>query len=112
MRPTSQPGNDFETNVVRFRPRDAAAFPEKRAPDASTADICELLDLSRYQLPDRDRNDLDVREDGPDDFRHRMRANILAVIFLIVLAGLAAADVLKLEAQVSCPTRMAPCSPI
>jgi hypothetical protein len=87
-------------NVVRFRPSDAAAFAEKRA-HASTSNICELLDLSQYELSDCSRNDLDLQEDSPDDFEHRMRANIVALIFLVALVGLAATDVLKLAAHIS-----------
>jgi len=42
-----------------------------------------------------------------------MRVNIAVFIFLIALAGLAAADVIKLEkAQVSCPIETAPCGPL
>jgi hypothetical protein len=100
---------NFEMNVVRFRPRQPTAFPQKRARDASTNNICELLDLSRYELRGRSRSALDSEKDDPDDFKHRMRANIMALIFLVALVGLAAADVLKLEAQISCPTKTAPC---
>jgi hypothetical protein len=89
-----------EMNVVRFRPSDATAFAEKRV-RASTSNICELLDLSRYELSDRSRSDLDLQEDSPDDFEHRMRANIAALIFLVALVGLAATDVLKLAAHIS-----------
>jgi hypothetical protein len=96
-------------NVVRFRPREATAFPEKRALDVSANNICELLDLSRYELRGRSRSVLDSQKDGPDDFKHRMRANITALIFLVALTGLAAAEVLKLEAQISFPTTTAPC---
>jgi hypothetical protein len=97
---TPQTTESFAMNVVRFRPRDATAFAEKRAQDASTGNICDLLDLSRYELNDRSRNDLDLQKDGPDDFEHRMRANIAALIFLVALAGLAATDVLKLVAHI------------
>jgi hypothetical protein len=96
-------------NVVRFRPRQATALPEKCAREASTNNICELLDLSRYESSGRSRNAFESQEDDPDDFKHRMRANIMALIFLVVLVGLAAADVLKLEAEISCPTKAAPC---
>jgi hypothetical protein len=85
----------FEMNVVKFRARQTTAFSEKRALDASTNNICELLDLSRYELCDRSRNALDSQKDGPDDFKHRMRANIMALIFLVALAALAAAGFLK-----------------
>jgi hypothetical protein len=88
-------------NVVRFRPRDATAFAENRALDASTGNICGLLDLSRYELRDRSRNDLDLQNDSRDDFEHRMRANMAALIFLIALVGLAATDVLKLAAHIT-----------
>jgi hypothetical protein len=66
-----------------------------------TVAFCDLLDLSRYELSDRSRNDLDLQEDSPDDFQHRMRANIAALIFLVALVGLAATDVLKLAAHIS-----------
>ena len=96
-------------SVVRFRPHQVTPFPERHARDASTDNIYDLLDLSRYELRGRSRNAFDSREDDPDDFKHRMRANIMALIFLAVLVGLAAADVLKLEAEISCPTKTAPC---
>jgi hypothetical protein len=93
--------NNTPQTTARFRPRDAAAFAAKRALDASTDNICDLLDLSRYELSDRSRNDSDLQKDGPDDFEHRMRANIAALIFLVALVGLAATDVLKLAAHVT-----------
>ena len=85
--------------LTTFRPRDATALAAKRAQDASAGNICDLLDLSRYELNDRSQNDLDLQKGGPDDFEHRMRANIAALIFLVALAGLAATDVLKLVAH-------------
>jgi hypothetical protein len=90
----------FEMNVVRFRPSNTTAFSEKRA-HASSSNIYELLDLSRYELSDRSRNEADSQKDGPDDFEHRMHANVAALIFLVALVGLAAADVLKLAAHIS-----------
>ena len=39
----------------------------------------------------------DFQSDAPDDFKYRMCVNIAAMIFVVALAGLAAADVLKLE---------------
>jgi hypothetical protein len=112
MRNTPQPSKTSEINVVRFRPRDGTACSEKRALDDSTSHICDLLDLSRYECPDRPRQDLDAKKDTADDFKHRIRTSIMALIFLLALAGLAAAEVLKLEAQISCPTESAPCAPI
>lgn len=111
MHNTPETSEKFEINVVRFRPRNVTASPEKRALYASNH-LCELLDLSRYESRDRSRTDLNAGKDGPDDFNHRIRASVMALIFLLALAGLAAADVLKLEAQISCPTETAPCAPI
>jgi hypothetical protein len=96
--------------VVRFRPRQGTAFPEQRSRGVSTKDICELLDLSRYELRGRSRNTVDSRDD-PDDFKHRMRVNIVALIFLVAMAGLAATEVLKLEAQISCSRNTTTCRP-
>jgi hypothetical protein len=112
MNNTQQTSETFEINVVRFRRRDGTVFSEKRTLDDSTNKICELLDLSRYELRDHARKDLDAKRDIQDDFKHRMRANIIALIFLLALAGLAAADAVKLEAQISCSTETAPCAPI
>jgi hypothetical protein len=107
MDDTPQTSANFEMNVVRFRSRDATAFPGKRARDVSTNDVCEVLDLSRYELRDHSRHDPDSRKPGLDDFKYRMRLNIAALIFVVALAGLAAADVLKLEARISCPVETA-----
>jgi hypothetical protein len=101
LRQPAATNESFEMSVVRFRPSDATAFADNRALDASTSNICELLDLSRYELGDRSRNDLDSQKDGPGDFEYQMRANIAALIFLVALAGLAATDVLKLAAHIS-----------
>jgi hypothetical protein len=114
MNDTPEKNANFEMNVVRFRPRDATAFPDKRARDAATDNIAtdniyELLDLSRYELPDHSPNDSDSRQDGSDDFNYRMRVNIAALIILVALVGLAVADVLKLEqAQIMYPAEKAP----
>jgi hypothetical protein len=113
MNNSPQTSANFGINVVGFRRRDAGAFPKKRARDVATHDVSELLDLSRYELCDHSRHDPDSRKSGLDDFRHRMRVNIAALIFVVALAGLAAADVLKLEeAQMSCPVETAPCGPL
>jgi hypothetical protein len=111
MHNTPKTSKNCETTVVSFRPRNVTTSPEKRAADTSNQ-LCELLDLSRYELRDRSGADLHARKDGPDDFDHRIRTSVLALIFVLALAGLAAADVLKLEAKISCPTETAPCAPI
>ena len=113
MNNTPQTNANSAMNVVRFRPRNASAFPKKRAGNASTHNVCALLDLSRYELCDHSRHDPDSRKPGLDDFRHRMRVSIAAFFFLIALVGLAAADVLKLEeVQMSCPIETTPCGPL
>jgi hypothetical protein len=106
---TPQTSKKREMNVVKFRLRDAPSLPEKRGIHAGTNNIYDLLDLSRYELRNHSRNDLDTLKDDLDDFKHRMRANILALILLVALAGLAASEVLKVEAQISCPAKTARC---
>ena len=108
MNDTPQTTAYFGANVVRFRPRDATALPRKVARHASTDNIYKLLDLSRYELRDQPRNDLHSRQDGADDYNHRMRTNIAALIFLVALIGLGVTDVLKLErAQIMHPAETA-----
>ena len=115
---TANSGGKSGINVVRFRRRDASAFPRKRTRDVATHDlathdICELLDLSRYERCDYSRHEPDSPKSGLDGFRHRMRVNIAALIFLAALVGLAAADVLKLEkTQMSCAVETVPCGPL
>jgi len=73
---------DDEHRVLQFRPRDRARPRELRTPavvlprpeDAAP----EPLDLARYQR---------AREE-PDDFRHRMLANIAAFAFTVALLAI------------------------
>lgn len=74
--------SDDEHRVLQFRPRSA---PHPSAPRSSggtvqplRAETPEPLDLSRYEQP---------REE-PDDFRHRMLANIAALAFTIALTAI------------------------
>ena len=74
---------DDEHRVLQFRPRNALHSPElRKAPLAARhrqLDTSpELLDLSRYDQP----------RDEPDDFRHRMLANIAAFAFTVALAAI------------------------
>jgi hypothetical protein len=113
MKNSPQTSSNFGMNVIRFRPRDASAFPKKRTRDVVTHDVCDLLDLSRYELCDHSRHEPDSPKSGLDDFRHRMRVNIAALIFLVALVGLAATDVLKLEkTQMSCAIEAVGCGPL
>jgi hypothetical protein len=73
---------DDEHRVLQFRPRNSAqprelrnnAVVQPRPQDAAP----EPLDLARYER---------VREE-PDDFRHRMLANIAAFAFTIALLAI------------------------
>jgi len=83
-----------EHRVLQFRPRNAVRSPAFRGnspaqPDgeASKADFKtdfkanlkpESLDLSRYEKP----------QEEPDDFRHRMLANIAAFAFTVALTAI------------------------
>ncbi len=71
-----------EHRVLQFRPR-SPAHPRRLRPDSSAPPDRdetppEPLDLSRYERP---------REE-PDDFRHRMLANIAAFAFTVALTAI------------------------
>jgi hypothetical protein len=70
------PGED-EHRVLKFRPRTSAQPPGQ--PQGLRADS-ELVpnDLSRYERP----------RDAPDDFRHRMLANVAAFAFTVALTAI------------------------
>lgn len=69
---------DDEHVVLKFRPRTSAHPPghreESDAPGAQPA----ANDLSRYERP----------RDEPDDFRHRMLANVAALAFTVALTAI------------------------
>jgi hypothetical protein len=71
-----------EHRVLQFRPR-AAAHPrglrgETAVPPRPEKVAPESLDLSRYERP----------QEEPDDFRHRMLANIAAFAFTVALTAI------------------------
>jgi hypothetical protein len=68
--------SDEEHRVLEFRPRHSAhPLGRQRYPGRPHEDVPEPNDLSRYER---------VREE-PDDFHHRMLANVAAVAFTIAL---------------------------
>jgi hypothetical protein len=71
-----------EHRVLQFRPRHAAHPPTFRVnvnvQPRHQDNAAEPLDLSRYERP---------REE-PDDFRHRMLANIAAFAFTVALTAI------------------------
>jgi hypothetical protein len=73
---------DEEHRVLQFRPRSALHPPVRRSnvvPQPRHQESKpEPLDLSRYERP---------REE-PDDFRHRMLANIAAFAFTVALTAI------------------------
>ena len=68
-----------EHRVLQFRPRTLAHPSGRRANPGARAQheepLYEPYDLSRYERP----------RDEPDDFRHRMLANIAAFAFTVAL---------------------------
>ena len=71
--------SDDEHRVLKFRPRNSSPPPvqpagRETAPPASR----DADDLSRYEAPRQE----------PDDFRHRMLANIAAFAFTIALTAI------------------------
>ena len=78
--------SDDEHRVLQFRPR-TSPVPSGRHGSGIVQPIVqplrtqpapEPLDLSRYELP----------RDQPDEFRHRMLANIAALAFTIALTAI------------------------
>ena len=73
--------SDEEHQVLQFRPRNPALAPGWRRDNAQphhNDTQREPNDLSRYERP---------REE-PDDFRHRMLANIAAFAFTVALTAI------------------------
>jgi hypothetical protein len=80
---TQQPiTSEEEHRVLKFRPRTLAHPPGRRADPGDQVQSenagQDANDLSRYE---RDRNE-------PDDFRHRMLANIAAFAFTVALTAI------------------------
>ena len=82
---TQQPiASDDEHRVLQFRPRTPAFPPVQRSGMGKLVQLEEALpepnelSLSRYERP----------RDEPDDFRHRMLANIAAVAFTVALMAI------------------------
>ncbi len=72
---TQQPiSSDDEHRVLKFRPRTWRIRPGKPRQDAGQ----QAQDLSRFEQ---------AREE-PDDFRHRMLANLAAVAFTVALTAI------------------------
>lgn len=64
--------------MLKFRPRTSAHPPGQReAPDQASTEHA-ANDLSRYERP----------RDEPDDFRHRMLANVAALAFTVALTAI------------------------
>ncbi len=80
---TQQPiASEEEHRVLKFRPRTMAHPPGRRGYPGEPAQSRrtpgnEPNDLSRYERP----------RDEPDDFRHRMLANIAAFAFTVALTA-------------------------
>jgi hypothetical protein len=94
---------NYDVNVVQFQPRRVSAFPGKRIPAVAAGNIYKLLSLARYE----GRGDGNFQKESPEDFGRRMRANIAAFVFVVLLAGLAAVDVIKLEQRQIVPSAAA-----
>jgi len=70
-------GND-EHVVLKFRPRTSAHPPGRHDQTAPPHALSAANDLSRYER----------RHEEPDDFRHRMLANVAALAFTIALTAI------------------------
>jgi hypothetical protein len=79
QRPIISASSEEEHRVLQFRPRTVApAASQRRNPNEPVRQFEAANDLSRYE---RD-------QDEPDDFRHRMLANVAAFAFTIALLAI------------------------
>jgi hypothetical protein len=79
QRPIISAPSDGEHRVLQFRPRTLAPAPgQRRILSEPVEQGSEANDLSRYE---RDREE-------PDDYRHRMLANIAAFAFTVALTAI------------------------
>jgi hypothetical protein len=79
QRPIISAPSDGEHRVLQFRPRTSAPAPgQRRILSEPVEQGGEANDLSRYE---RDREE-------PDDYRHRMLANIAAFAFTVALTAI------------------------
>jgi hypothetical protein len=77
---TQQPNTrDDEHVVLKFRPRTSSHPPGRQEEPGNQTNLRPAAsDLSRYERP----------RDEPDDFRHRMLANIAAFAFTVALTAI------------------------
>lgn len=74
--------SDEEHRVLKFRPRTLAHPPVQRAESGKQA----RQDDGRHQADDLSRFEREREE--PDDFRHRMLANLAAFAFTVALTAI------------------------
>ena len=75
QRPIVSVPSDEEHRVLQFRPRTAIPAGQHRNPNEAVRKLEVAKDLSRYER----------EQEEPDDFRHRMLANIAAFAFTMAL---------------------------
>ena len=90
LQPRTKFGDDL--TVIPFRPPQRASG--RRSPTGQPADICEILDLSRYERP---RAPASPRED-----RGRLYVDVTAMLFTVALAVAGAWTVLDIMKHQSC----------
>jgi len=79
QRPIISASSEEEHRVLQFRPRTAApASGQRRNPSDPVRALEAANDLSRYER----------RREEPDDFRHRMLANVAACAFTVALLAI------------------------
>ena len=64
--------------MLKFRPRTSSRPPGRHEDTVPPRTLPAANDLSRYERP----------RDDPDDFRHRMLANVAALAFTIALTAI------------------------
>jgi hypothetical protein len=89
---TVRSNSDDRGKVLKFRPPEPSTESERREAGISEVNIVRLLDLSKYERP----------RETPDEFKVQMRQNIVALMVLGVLIGIAATDFSDIEQVQRC----------
>jgi hypothetical protein len=87
---TRQPiASDDEHRVLQFRPRPQAQPPgQRRYTDGQVQHQVQQLDFREEPQEHNDLSRYERPRDEPDDFRHRMLANIAAFAFTVALTAI------------------------
>jgi hypothetical protein len=77
-----------EHRVLQFRPRSSVHPPGRREDLGQLENLRKREDLRKQAQPEDDLARYERDRDEPDDFRHRMLANVAAFAFTVALTAI------------------------